>query len=213
MLCEYGCGQEAQYILKNGKHCCSPTPNKCPEIRRKNSEGLKRSYKEKPRSWNGSEDNLIALRKGSEINAKKAYENAKMEFRKGNSLTSEYLRKMMVRSFGIEQKCSNCGLTEWQGYQIPLEVHHKNGDTSNNDISNLEFLCPNCHALTDNYRGRNIKNQGDKKVTDEDLLEALSSEASIRKALIRVGLAPKGGNYKRVYYLLAKQIQLQKEQV
>ena len=47
-------------------------------------------------------------------------------------------------------------------------------------------------------------------VSDKELLEALSSESSIRKALIKVGLAPKGGNYKRVYYLLSKQIQEQK---
>jgi len=34
-------------------------------------------------------------------------------------------------------------------------LHHEDGDNSNNEISNLCYLCPNCHALTDNYRGRN----------------------------------------------------------
>lgn len=210
-LCDYGCGQKANYILSNGKLCCSVSYNKCPEIRRKNSEGLKRRYKEQPQSWNRSKANLSALKKGSEANQRKARENAKFEFRKSNTLTSEYLRKMLVEAFEVEQKCSNCGLTEWQGHQIPLEVHHKDGDTSNNELSNLEFLCPNCHALTANYRGRNIPNQGSLKVSDEELLEALSSESSIRKALQKVGLAPKGGNYKRVYYLLSKQILEQKE--
>lgn len=39
---------------------------------------------------------------------------------------------------------------------IPLELHHINGVHSDNRIENLQLLCPNCHALTDNYRGKNI---------------------------------------------------------
>ena len=37
MLCEYGCEQEAQFQLKNGKWCCSERYNSCPELKRKNS--------------------------------------------------------------------------------------------------------------------------------------------------------------------------------
>lgn len=47
----------------------------------------------------------------------------------------------------------NVGL-KWQGQKIPLEIHHKNGINSDNSLSNLELLYPNCHALTDHYRGR-----------------------------------------------------------
>lgn len=41
---------------------------------------------------------------------------------------------------------------------IPLELHHVDGNRFNNAIQNLLLLCPNCHALTNNYRARNIKN-------------------------------------------------------
>lgn len=34
-LCEYGCGQEAKYTLKNGKQCCSAHANSCPTIKAK----------------------------------------------------------------------------------------------------------------------------------------------------------------------------------
>ena len=44
-LCDYGCGQPAHYQMKNGKWCCNPHYNQCPEIKRKNSMGLKRAYK------------------------------------------------------------------------------------------------------------------------------------------------------------------------
>lgn len=54
-----------------------------------------------------------------------------------------------------EHRCENCGLSEWLNNPIPLEVHHKDGNRNNNTIENFELLCPNCHALTDSYRGKN----------------------------------------------------------
>ena len=43
-LCDYGCGQEAHFQLKNGKWCCSRHPSSCPQIKEKCREGLKRCY-------------------------------------------------------------------------------------------------------------------------------------------------------------------------
>ncbi|MFA9447029.1 HNH endonuclease [Egicoccus sp. AB-alg6-2] len=51
--------------------------------------------------------------------------------------------------------CERCGLTEWQGREVPLELDHVNGDRRDNRLQNLRLLCPNCHALTPTYRGRN----------------------------------------------------------
>lgn len=47
-------------------------------------------------------------------------------------------------------KCEICGLNEWMGKTLPLEVHHIDGNNYNNELSNLQILCPNCHSLTDN---------------------------------------------------------------
>ena len=54
-----------------------------------------------------------------------------------------------------EHKCECCGLTSWLNEPIPLELHHKDGDRHNNTIENFMLLCPNCHAFTDSYRGKN----------------------------------------------------------
>jgi hypothetical protein len=52
-------------------------------------------------------------------------------------------------------KCERCHGTTWLGEKIPLERHHKDGDTANNTDENLELLCPNCHTFTDTYKGKN----------------------------------------------------------
>jgi hypothetical protein len=100
-------------------------------------------------------------------------------------------------------KCENCGLEEWRGKKIPLEVHHIDGDELNSNLSNLQILCPNCHALTDNYKGKNI-NSGLMIVSDEDLVKALNKYPNIRQALMSVGLTGKGGNYVRANELIQK---------
>ena len=51
-------------------------------------------------------------------------------------------------------KCESCNLFLWLNSPIPLELHHIDGDRWNNKEENLQLLCPNCHALTDNYRRR-----------------------------------------------------------
>lgn len=50
-------------------------------------------------------------------------------------------------------QCERCLNSEWLGQLIPLELHHKDGDRTNNSLDNIELLCPSCHSFTDNYRG------------------------------------------------------------
>ena len=54
-------------------------------------------------------------------------------------------------------KRKRCGLFDWLGNVITLELDHIDGNNKNNDRSNLECLCPNCHAQTPTWRGRNRK--------------------------------------------------------
>ena len=53
--------------------------------------------------------------------------------------------------------CEQCRLTQWQGRPIPLELHHINGNNTDNRLENILLLFPNCHALTESYRGKNKK--------------------------------------------------------
>ena len=49
--------------------------------------------------------------------------------------------------------CTRCGFSERRddGGCI-LEIDHVDGDGTNNSRENLRVLCPNCHALTPNFR-------------------------------------------------------------
>lgn len=79
-------------------------------------------------------------------------------FCKNSPVTQKVMRSYVERHKLLEYKCVNCGCNgDWQGGLISLEIDHIDGDNHNNELSNLRYLCPNCHALTDTYRGKNIK--------------------------------------------------------
>lgn len=115
-------------------------------------------------------------------------------------LSSGYLRKRLILE--QKEKCNCCGIEEWMGQPISFEVEHKDGNSHNNERSNLEALCPNCHSQTKYWRGRNVKGRR-LKIKDEELLDSFLEKGNIRQALLNVGLAAKGANYGRVKRVLA----------
>lgn len=74
--------------------------------------------------------------------------------------SSSDLRRRLLAEGLRQHRCEGCELSEWAGRPIPLELDHVNGDRHDNRLENLRVLCPNCHALTPTYRGRNIGRRG-----------------------------------------------------
>ena len=80
------------------------------------------------------------------------------EYLKENSVVQSFKLKGRLIAEGLKQhKCECCGITEWMGKPAPIELDHINGNHHDNRLENLRILCPNCHAQTDTYRGKNKK--------------------------------------------------------
>ena len=73
------------------------------------------------------------------------YKGKKMLYAKGR-----WNRRLLTEEFG--EKCSSCGIEEWNGKPITLEVNHIDGQAYNNVLENLELLCPNCHSQPSTFR-------------------------------------------------------------
>jgi 5-methylcytosine-specific restriction endonuclease McrA len=142
-LCYYGCGRTGKYYFhRRDRWCCSQHESSCPVKRKQRSETAKKLWKTDDyrkvhhynRNKNGwfykSDDEIFCLNGKCRLAIVRRYAE---------------LRKI------IPYQC-RCGIiNEWQGEQITLELHHKNGNKKDNRKENLEFLCPNCHTQTDNY--------------------------------------------------------------
>jgi AcrR family transcriptional regulator len=71
-------------------------------------------------------------------------------------VTSRTHLKLRLLAEGLKENvCERCGLSEWQGEPLNMQLHHVNGAGKDNRLENIVFLCPNCHSQTTNWGGRN----------------------------------------------------------
>lgn len=72
-------------------------------------------------------------------------------------LNSHKIKLKLLRENIKKHQCERCKNTEWENKEIPLELHHIDGNRFNNQFNNLLLLCPNCHALEENNSGAKNK--------------------------------------------------------
>lgn len=65
-------------------------------------------------------------------------------------IKKEYIRRILNGN----EYCEICGIKNWMGKQIVFQLHHKDGNNKNNELKNLQLVCPNCHSQTENYSNR-----------------------------------------------------------
>lgn len=76
-------------------------------------------------------------------------------FCKNSTATQKTVRLWYIKGNYSEYKCAICGQEPmWNELDLKLQLDHIDGDNKNNELSNLRWLCPNCHSQTDTYCGR-----------------------------------------------------------
>jgi len=122
-----------------------------------------------------------------------------------NSTISQSRLRVYYRDEDVMYVCTICGVSEWNGKKLTLELDHINGEQTDNRKENLRWLCPNCHSLTPTFKGKSI-NSGVEKVSRKDLIDAIKNSTNVRETLKKVGLAPRGNNYSRVYKIMSEEL-------
>jgi hypothetical protein len=75
----------------------------------------------------------------------------------GDILSEGYMRRYITETKGY--KCEDCGCgSTWNNKPITLQLDHIDGNSDNNSLDNIRWLCPNCHTQTDTWCARNKKN-------------------------------------------------------
>ena len=104
---------------------------------------------------------MLILRKGSRPPFLTKYEYLEFLFKTRDieeytsnkvPMQSDKLKIRLLNEGYLEPKCDICGQSRWLDGETPLQLDHKDGHKDNNSLSNLRLLCPNCHALTPQYR-------------------------------------------------------------
>ena len=67
------------------------------------------------------------------------------------------VKKRLIEAGILRNACDECGITDWRGLPLSIQLHHCNGVRDDHRLENLRMLCPNCHSQTSTFGTRNRK--------------------------------------------------------
>lgn len=145
------CGKS--FLPKKGlvNYCsmsCRQSRPRPESVRQKISEGVKSSKFQYSSEW------LAKVTKANQN--KNKIKKQKETFKKKRNYNTAHKSTIKKWYLETQNNCEQCGLNEWMGQEIILEVHHIDSNTDNNHFDNLKALCPNCHSFTDGWRNRKV---------------------------------------------------------
>lgn len=166
MICEQ-CGKDHEGNYGSGRFCCRSCSNRwvalhqSPEAKARKIEKGRGNLTN--RGWEHLTDEQLAAARSKGGNTTAKLRRLKRKEWLDNILFTEgaasdvynggyaKFRDYLIEYGYKEHKCEICGGVEWLGNPIPIELHHKDSNGNHNYLSNLQILCPNCHAMTDSH--------------------------------------------------------------
>lgn len=81
----------------------------------------------------------------------------------GSGVQQDGVLFKVVRDYILQKHNNRCEICGWgelnpNTNKVPVQIHHKDGNSKNNKEENLQVLCPNCHSLTPTFGGANKGN-------------------------------------------------------
>jgi len=65
------------------------------------------------------------------------------------------VKRRLLQEGILQNRCDECGLMEWRGRPISIQIDHRNGIRDDHRFENRRMLCPNCHSQTETFGARN----------------------------------------------------------
>lgn len=101
------------------------------------------------------------------------------------TIKSRILTQRLIEKGYKHNECECCHITEWCGKPITFQLHHIDGDHYNNELENLQLLCPNCHSQTENFCGRKQKGKNNKYCIDCGIKISKNSKSGLCNKCIK----------------------------
>ena len=73
------------------------------------------------------------------------------------SISRASIKRRLMEAGILKNKCDECGIMDWHGKPLSIQLHHSNGIRNDHRFENLRMLCPNCHSQTSTFGTRNRK--------------------------------------------------------
>lgn len=154
--------------------------NLCNHLGLKGVEGYYTKIKKIISKYELSTEHFGTLQLKNNVSCRNMYTAMSDEefFIKGHKRNGTHIIKRLLSSGIKKYKCENCGINEWDGKPLRLQIHHINGDHNDNRLENIQILCPNCHTQTDTYARSNKSIKKNSFKISQRLVEIINGEES-----------------------------------